>query len=67
VDTPEAYVDAAVALAGDAVRRRALRHNLREMIRCSPLGDAPGWVRDFEALTVRTLESTAAEAASVLV
>jgi protein O-GlcNAc transferase len=60
VDTPEAYVDAAVALAADVERRRALRRELRETIRRSPLGDARGWVRDFEALTVRTLESMAA-------
>ena len=56
VDTPDAYVDAAVALAGDADRRRALRHGVREQIRHSPLGDTRAWVRDFEALTLRTLE-----------
>jgi protein O-GlcNAc transferase len=66
VDTPEAYVNTAVALAGDAERRHALRHGLRETIRRSPLGDARGWVRDFEALTLRTLEYTAAEAGTVL-
>jgi len=58
VDTPDAYVEAAVALAADAERRRALRHGLREAIRRSPLGDTRGWVRDFEALTLRTLEHT---------
>jgi protein O-GlcNAc transferase len=66
VDTPDAYVDAAVALAADAERRRALRHGLRETIRRSPLGDTRGWVRDFEALTLRTLEYTGGGAASVL-
>lgn len=60
VDTREAYVEVAVALAGDVERRRVLRRELRETIRRSPLGDASGWVRDFEALTVRTLESTSA-------
>jgi protein O-GlcNAc transferase len=66
VDTPDAYVDTAVALAADVERRRALRHGLRETIRQSPLGDARGWVRDFEALTVRTLEQTPAPADAVL-
>ena len=66
VDTPDAYVDAAVALAADVERRRALRRGLRETIRGSPLGDTRGWVRDFEALTLRTLESTGGGAASVL-
>jgi protein O-GlcNAc transferase len=66
VDTPEAYVSAAVALAGDVERRRSLRRELREMIRRSPLGDARGWVRDFEALTVRTLECTTEDAGGVL-
>jgi protein O-GlcNAc transferase len=66
VDTAEAYVDTAVALAGDAESRRALRRDLRETIRRMPLGDARGWVRDFEALTVRTLEGTEAAAGSVL-
>ena len=59
-------MDAAVALAADAERRRALRHGLRETIRRSPLGDTRGWVRDFEALTLRTLENTGGGAASVL-
>jgi protein O-GlcNAc transferase len=65
VETPDAYVDAAVALTADVERRRALRRDLRETIRRSPLGDTRGWVRDFEALMVRTLEDTAAEAESV--
>ena len=56
VDTPDAYVEAAVALAADVERRRALRLGLRETIRQSPLGDSRGWVRDFEALTMRVLD-----------
>ena len=48
---------AAIALAADVTRRRALRRELRETIRRSPLGDTKGWVRDFQALTVRTLDS----------
>jgi protein O-GlcNAc transferase len=58
VDTPDAYVDQAVAVAADPERRRALRLGLRETIRQSPLGNTRGWVRDFEALTIRTLERT---------
>jgi predicted O-linked N-acetylglucosamine transferase (SPINDLY family) len=65
VDTPDAYVDAAVALAADVERRRALRHGLRQTMRHSPLGDARAWVRDLEAVIVQTLENTPAEAASV--
>jgi protein O-GlcNAc transferase len=55
VDTPDEYVEAAVRLAGDRARRRSLRHGLRDMIRQSPLGDTRQWVRDFEAVTIRTL------------
>jgi predicted O-linked N-acetylglucosamine transferase (SPINDLY family)/nucleoside-diphosphate-sugar epimerase len=65
VDTPDAYVDTAVALAEDVARRRALRRDLREMIRRSPLGDTRGWVRDFEALTLRTVEHAAADTEGV--
>ena len=61
VDTPDAYVDQSVALAADPERRRALRFGLRDTIRRSPLGDACGWVRDFEALTLRTLEQNPAD------
>jgi predicted O-linked N-acetylglucosamine transferase (SPINDLY family)/nucleoside-diphosphate-sugar epimerase len=56
VHSPDAYVDAAVALALDRPRRRELRRTLRAGIRASRLGDTRGWVRDLEALTVRTLE-----------
>ena len=44
----------------------APRHGLRDRIRRAPLGDTRRWVRDFEALTLRTVESTDANAASVL-
>ncbi|MEA2771279.1 MAG: protein O-GlcNAc transferase, partial [Acetobacteraceae bacterium] len=56
-DTTDAYVDTAVALAADPERRLALRHGLRDTMRKAPIGDTRGWVRDFEALTLRTLES----------
>jgi predicted O-linked N-acetylglucosamine transferase (SPINDLY family) len=55
VDTHDAYVAAAVGLVADRERRRALRQELRETIRRSPLGDTRRWVADFEALTLRTL------------
>jgi predicted O-linked N-acetylglucosamine transferase (SPINDLY family) len=55
VDSPDAYVAAALGLVADAERRRALRSGLRDTIRRSPLGDTVTWVRDFEALTIRTL------------
>ncbi len=55
VDTPDAYVDTAVALAADRDRRRALRSGLRDAIRTSPLGDTRAWVRDFQALTLRVV------------
>jgi protein O-GlcNAc transferase len=66
VDTPDAYVDKAVALAADVDRRRALRHGLRGMMRNSPIGDGVRWVRDFEALTIRTLESTGSVGGEVM-
>ncbi len=65
VDTPDAYVDRAVALAADVDRRRALRLGLRDAIRRSPLGNTRGWVRDFEALTLRTLQQTQAAAVAL--
>jgi predicted O-linked N-acetylglucosamine transferase (SPINDLY family)/nucleoside-diphosphate-sugar epimerase len=55
-DSPVAYVEAAVALAADPRRRRALRQSLRGDIRASALGDTTRWVRDFEALIRRTLD-----------
>jgi len=54
-DAPGAYVAAAIGLAADAPRRRALRRTLREDIRRSALGDTARWVRDFQDLTLRTL------------
>jgi predicted O-linked N-acetylglucosamine transferase (SPINDLY family)/nucleoside-diphosphate-sugar epimerase len=57
-DTPSGYVAAAVGLAADARRRRALRHTLRDDIRRSALGDTGRWVRDFEALILRTLAAS---------
>ena len=55
VDTPQAYVTAAVTLAADRERRRVLRAGLRADMRASAMGNTRAWVRDFEAATVRTL------------
>ena len=49
VFSPEAYVQTAVALAGDRARRRLLRHGLRDMIRANPLGQPDRFVRTFYA------------------
>ncbi|GJM18566.1 MAG: hypothetical protein DHS20C14_07790 [Phycisphaeraceae bacterium] len=47
-DSPEAYVDAAVALAEDHERRRAMRAGMRERVLTSALCDGPGFADRFE-------------------
>lgn len=47
-DNPDQYVSIATALAGDRLRLRELRSNLRDRMRQSPLLDAPGVTRDLE-------------------
>ncbi|MDR0735698.1 MAG: tetratricopeptide repeat protein [Zoogloeaceae bacterium] len=47
-ETPEAYVDIAVALSQDHPRLKALRANLRERMLASPLMDAPRMARSLE-------------------
>jgi predicted O-linked N-acetylglucosamine transferase (SPINDLY family) len=47
--TPAQYISAVVALAGDPSRLTDLRRTLRRRMLDSPLMDAPGFARDFEA------------------
>jgi predicted O-linked N-acetylglucosamine transferase (SPINDLY family) len=44
----EAYIERAVALAGDVPRLGSLRAGLRDRMRGSPLMDAPGFTRNLE-------------------
>lgn len=48
-ESAEAYVERAVALAGDEARRRALRGELRDRMRGSSLMDAERFTRKLEA------------------
>jgi predicted O-linked N-acetylglucosamine transferase (SPINDLY family) len=69
VESKQAYVDTAVRLATDVPLLQDLRHNLRRMMRSSPLCDAKGMVASFEDalrwLWVQWCERTRAEAHSV--
>ncbi|MDR3159465.1 MAG: tetratricopeptide repeat protein [Zoogloeaceae bacterium] len=47
-ETPEDYVDIAIALSQDPPRLKALRANLRERMQASPLMDAPRMARSLE-------------------
>ncbi len=47
--TEEGYVAAAVDLAGAPERRETLRLELRDRLKASPLGDAPGFAAKMEA------------------
>lgn len=49
VDSPDAYVDLAVALAQDRARLAAYRQGLRDTVRASPLLDAAAVTADVEA------------------
>jgi predicted O-linked N-acetylglucosamine transferase (SPINDLY family) len=48
-NTPERYIEIAVALANDKARLTDLRANLRGWMNQSPLMDAPGFARDVES------------------
>jgi protein O-GlcNAc transferase len=47
-DSVEAYVETAVALAGNPARLKQLRHSLRPRMAASPLCDAPAFARKIE-------------------
>ncbi|MHA1598042.1 MAG: O-linked N-acetylglucosamine transferase, SPINDLY family protein [Alphaproteobacteria bacterium] len=49
VETPDAYVARATALAADLPRLKNLRAGLRDRIIASPLSDAPAYARSIEA------------------
>ena len=53
-ETPERYIEMALALARDPGRLVSLRAGMRERMAASPLRDEPGFARRFEA-TLRAL------------
>jgi len=55
VDSLEAYVAAAVQLAGDRARRLELRSSLRDRMRNGPLGQTDQFARDFYDMIYRTV------------
>lgn len=56
----EAYVAKAVELAADRARRRAWRSELRQQIRCHPLGRPELFVEDFQRAIARTVRQARA-------
>lgn len=54
----EDFQAAALKLAADPERRRALKQGLRETIRQSPLGRTEDWARDFYDMVARAVEAT---------
>jgi predicted O-linked N-acetylglucosamine transferase (SPINDLY family) len=50
------YVRIATELPGDSMRLMELRSTMRDRLRASPLMDAAGFARDFEAVIFRAWE-----------
>jgi protein O-GlcNAc transferase len=48
--SPEDYVKRCIALATDLPKLAGIRAGLRDRFRASPLGDAPRFTRDLEAI-----------------
>ena len=48
--SPEAYIETAVAAAGDWSQLQELRRSLRPRVASSPLADAEGFTRSLERL-----------------
>ncbi|THD82053.1 MAG: tetratricopeptide repeat protein [Phenylobacterium sp.] len=61
----QAFVDIAVALAGDRARRLDLRQTLRERMKAGPLGRTDDFARDFYDMIARALAGAPAETAKV--
>jgi predicted O-linked N-acetylglucosamine transferase (SPINDLY family) len=59
--TRDEYVDIAVKLAADQPRRQALRRELRDQVRASPLGQTQRWVT---ALLAKATEAVDAKASA---
>ncbi|MBF0587691.1 MAG: tetratricopeptide repeat protein [Magnetococcales bacterium] len=55
--SPEAYLDAAVALASDRPRLQQIRAELRHRLKKGPLCDGPGYARSVEAAYRNMLDS----------
>jgi predicted O-linked N-acetylglucosamine transferase (SPINDLY family) len=56
------YIERVVRLAADLPRRKALRANLRETLKASPLGQREQFAKDFYDLLARTYEEHKARA-----
>lgn len=54
--SPEQFIDIAVALAADTDRIQALRTDLRDRLRASPLGETRQFAQDFYDLVARIVQ-----------
>ena len=57
------FIEIAQRLAADPARRKALRANLREQLKASPLGQREQFGKDFYDLLARTVDEHRARAA----